>query len=164
MLTIVQPVYTFTVTADRDEDFRKYIARKVGENTPRAASDTLAAVYQAGTTPLDISMDDIEGDVVAGIAAQTQGDCLHIDMLWVHPSLRGRGIGKKLMQMAEDAAAERGCTRVRITTTTAVSYYQKLGCTVVGKLQQFPDGCTITWLAKDLASASLSEVIEKDPA
>lgn len=159
MLSIVQPAYTFTVTEEQDTFYRKYLARKLRESTHATEPP-----YHVDATPLDISMDDIEGDVVAGIAAETLGDCLNIDMLWVSQSLRGRGIGQQLVHKAEDIAFERGCTRVRVSTIGAVDFYQKLGYTIAGRLQQFPEGHTVTWLTKTLAEACLNNMAEKDLA
>jgi ribosomal protein S18 acetylase RimI-like enzyme len=140
--------YTYTVTSEPDEDFRKYLARKLRE-LPTAAS-VPAMIETREAAPLDISYDDPEGDVMAGIAAYSRDDCLHIDMLWVDPGLRGRGIGRCLVEMAEDVAMERGCRRVRVGVSAGVEFFHRLGYAVTGKLQQFPQGNTFYWLSKDL--------------
>ncbi len=145
MLSIVKTTFTYTMTHEPDEDYRKYIARKVREGAPAWTTDT-----NPGGIPLDISLDDNYGDVVAGIAAQTSHDCLYIDWLWVSADLRQRGIARELVAMAEEEALRRGCTRVRVSASGLADFYQHLGYEIAGKLQQFPQGTTRYWLNKCL--------------
>lgn len=148
MLSIVKPTFTYTMTNEPDEDYRKYIARKVREGAP-----TWTADINPEGLPLDISLDDEYGDVVAGIAAQTSHDCLYIEWLWISNGLRRHGIARQLVQMAEEEALRRGCTRVRVCTSALADFYEHLGYEVTGKLQQFPQGTTRYWLNKNLATA-----------
>ncbi len=153
MLSIGKPEYTLTITNEPDEDYRKYLARRIG-----ADRRALKNQYTAGARPLDISLDDSEGDVVAGVACMLAGESLHIEMLWVQSDLRQHGIGCKLLQVAESIAFQRGCIRVRVCATQGIAFYQKMGYHVTGKLQQFPHGDTLYWLSKDLtAEATLME-------
>lgn len=147
MLHIMKPAYSLTITGEKDEDFRKYIARRLRMD----GAGVEAMTEQPNAIPLDISLDDSEGDVVAGIAAMTCKHTLYIEMLWVHRSLRGQGIGRRLIQKAEDIAIQRGCTRARVSAVHGVSFYEYAGYTVCGKLQQFPQGFTIMSLVKELA-------------
>lgn len=154
MLTIVKRAYTFTITDEPDEDFLKYLRRKLNVkqvSQPRRAVQTVR---------LDISLDDEEGDVVAGIAAMTCTDCLNIELLWVEKSLRGDGIGTQLVGIAEQIAAERGCTRARISTINGHDYFTRLSYVVTARLQSFPDGMVITIMEKALAA----EAAQKDTA
>ena len=49
----------------------------------------------------------------------------------VAPPARGRGIGRRMMQRAENEARKRGCCRmrleVRMENTTAIRLYESLG-------------------------------------
>jgi GNAT superfamily N-acetyltransferase len=101
-------------------------------------------------TRLDISLDDDEGDVVAGLAAQTCADWLHIDLIWVERSLRGRGWGTRLIERAEEIALERGCTCAKVGTLGEVDFFRKHGYVVTGKIALFPTGQTLTWMEKCL--------------
>jgi GNAT superfamily N-acetyltransferase len=58
--------------------------------------------------PLAVFARDGES-IVAGLAGETYSGWLFIRYLWVSDSLRGRGIGRKLMADAEGRALERGC-------------------------------------------------------
>jgi len=141
--------YQFTITHELDVDFRKYLIRKLDALVPPTVNQ-----HPDDAQPLDISLDDIEGDVVAGLSAVTCGATLAVDLLWVDEALRGSGIGRRLMQMAEDFARERGCERARISVTTGVAFFVDMGYTLSGTVQQvdFQAGSThaIYWLTKDL--------------
>jgi len=125
--------YEFTITHEPDEDFRKYLARKLADVLPATTPR-----HSADAAPLDISLDDIEGDVVAGLSAVTVRNGLHIDMLWVDEPLRHNGIGHRLMQMAEEIAIRRGCTRASITVTGGVEFYVGQGYMLTGTVQPLP--------------------------
>ncbi len=158
MLRIVKPCFTFTITGEPDTNYRIYLARKVREQH----TNFVYAAHNPEAQSLDISLDDTEGDVMAGIAAVTVRNTLYIDMLWVHMTLQRRGIGKRLINMAENIALERGCVHARICIAHDVDYYLKTGYQVCGRLQQFPHGETIYWLYKDLVN--LGAINQKGPA
>ncbi|MFW5691683.1 MAG: GNAT family N-acetyltransferase [Chloroflexota bacterium] len=125
--------YSFTVTHEPDPDYRKYLARQLRDVLPQV-EDRLPA----DAIPLDISLDDLEGDVVAGLSAVTHHETLYIDMLWVGEPLRGQGIGRRLMQMAEEQAMDRGCTLARVRVTSAVAFYVGMNYAIAGTVQTVP--------------------------
>ena len=57
------------------------------------------------------------GTVVAGISGWTWGNCCELQNLWVKPSLRRRGLGTRLIALAEAKAANRGCSRPSTSPT-----------------------------------------------
>ncbi|TVY10910.1 GNAT family N-acetyltransferase [Paenibacillus cremeus] len=65
--------------------------------------------------------------------------CIH--RLAVHPALQGRGLGKRLLQFAEEHAKHTGSTSVRLDVYTgnpgAVAIYERAGYREVGTVQ-FP--------------------------
>jgi GNAT superfamily N-acetyltransferase len=148
--------YEFTITHEPDPDFRKYLARQLRDVLP-AINDP----HPVDAQSLDISLDDLEGDVVAGVSAVTARDTLVVDLLWVGEPLRGQGIGRRLMQMVEEAAYERGCTRSRVRVTSDVAFFVGLGYDITGTVQTLPFASAIPgqaapmqsiyWLAKDIS-------------
>ncbi len=147
MLTIFKPEYMFTITHEPDGDYRKYLERRL---RPYRAAPSMCA--KGNALSLDISLDDDEGDVMAGLAALTRNGQVYIDLLWVHDCLRGQGIGRRLMQMAEAEAIKRGCALAYVSVgESALNFYQKLGYTVSGKLQDFRGGQSFYYLQKPLA-------------
>ena len=95
---------------------------------------------------------DENGRVLAGMAGVTYWNWLHIKLLWVDDSLRGQGIGRRLMQMAEVEAVERGCHSAMVDTHSfqAEEFYVALGYEVFGRLQDFPMGHQRIYLQKSL--------------
>lgn len=75
----------------------------------------------------------VRGDAVAGFVLtstekKAEGLIVTIDVL---PEFRGRGLGKRLMAVAEEALAKRGAKKIVLQTAienaTAISFYEKLG-------------------------------------
>lgn len=144
--------YAFNTTTEPDADYRKYLARRLGDRLPVGTGK-----HAADAIPLDISLDDYEGDVIAGISAVTSRGVLSIDMLWVDEPMRDQGIGRRLVQMAEEDARTRFCAQARVTVTTgSVAFFTGLGYTISGVVQQLtldrsgPARQSIYWLSKDL--------------
>ena len=77
-------------------------------------------------------------------AAPQLPDCPNLEDLFVHPEYRSRGIGTRLLQVAEVLAKERGFRRVGLAGTVgnllALALYERLGYMDAG-LSQFH----ITW-------------------
>jgi ribosomal protein S18 acetylase RimI-like enzyme len=147
MLALLPRTYAFTVTDELDADYLKYLRRKLSSlRLPESATPSRDAHR------LDISYDDPDGDVVAGLAAWTEGDTLTIDMLWVDTDLRGQGIGRALLHMAEEIALARGCKVACVGFAPHEGFYQKLGYTVSARLVQYPTGQAFAQMHKPLVN------------
>ena len=110
------------------------------------------AVRKSGAQPLDIFIRDEEGRLCGGLVGATYWGWLEVEDLWLSAALRGRGIGRRLMSMAEAEARARGCARVWLRTFDfqARGFYEKLGYRVVGRLEDYPPGDALYWMRKDL--------------
>lgn len=93
-----------------------------------------------------------DGDVVGGIRAKAFWGHMCIELLWLSEAARGNGIGKRLMVSAEKFAMANGFKYARVETTSfqAKPFYEKLGYTVFGVLDDFPEGHTTFCLRKRL--------------
>jgi len=94
-----------------------------------------------------------EGDEIVGaLTGETYWGWLFIDALWVSEKLRGKNMGKSLVDKAESEARKRGVRNVYLNSFSfqAPDFYRKLGYREFGKLADFPKGHTRHWLMKAL--------------
>lgn len=90
--------------------------------------------------------------ILGGLWGSTAYGYLHIDMLVLPESLRRQGIGTRLMRKAEEEAIRRGCHGSYLETFDfqARGFYEKLGYTVFGQLDNTPPGHTRYFLSRAL--------------
>ena len=105
-----------------------------------------------GHIPVLLHVVDPEGNPTGGLFGQIFYDWLHIEYLVVPESLRSTGVGTQLMLQAEQIAAEAKCIGVYVDTLgfQARPFYEKLGYTVYGQLEDHPRGHTHYFLQKRL--------------
>ena len=94
----------------------------------------------AENEPLNIYVEDEHGEIMAGLVAETFGNWLEIEYLFVKEDLRGQGIGSQLLQQAESEAKKRNCRYVFVNTYQfqAPAFYQKHGYKEVFTLKDYP--------------------------
>jgi GNAT superfamily N-acetyltransferase len=106
--------------------------------------------------PLAILLSPPESDeIVGGLYGVTAFSYLHVDLLFVPESMRGTGIGRKLMMQAEAEAVRRGCHAVSLDTFSfqARGFYERLGYSVFGTLDDCPLGHRRFYLTKRLGGS-----------
>ena len=96
----------------------------------------------AESEPLNLYVEDKHGEIMAGLVAETFGNWLEIEYLFVKDDLRGQGIGSQLLQRAESEAKNRNCRYVFVNTYQfqAPAFYQKHDYQEVFTLKDYP--CT----------------------
>jgi GNAT superfamily N-acetyltransferase len=106
--------------------------------------------------PLVILLSDPESDeIVGGLHGSTLFSYLHVDLLFVPESMRGIGMGRKLMMQAEAEAVRRGCHGASLDTFSfqARGFYERLGYSVFGILDDCPPGHSRFYLTKRLGGS-----------
>ena len=93
----------------------------------------------AESKPLNIYIEDDNGQLLAGLVAETFGNWLEIEYLFVKEDLRGKGIGSQLLQRAESEAKKRNCHFAFVNTYQfqAPAFYQKQGYKEVITLKDY---------------------------
>jgi len=86
---------------------------------------------------------EANNQLLGSVYLQKKGSLLYLGMLSVDPATQGMGIGKKLLQAAEEYAVKSGCTAIEMTVISArselINWYGKWGYRDTGKREPFPD-------------------------
>ncbi len=91
--------------------------------------------------PLAVLLKD--GDrTIGGLTGWTMWSWLFVALFFIPGTERGRGLGTRILRMAEDEARRRGCVGVWLDTHSwqARPFYEKLGYTQFGELPDYPPG------------------------
>jgi GNAT superfamily N-acetyltransferase len=129
---------------------------------PEASPADLAKVrrglegFNAGQTGLDAPIPvnlfarDAAGKIQAGLVGEVWGGWLRVKILWVAAAFRGRGLGQRLLETAEQEASDLGAQGCFLHTFDfqAPGFYQRLGYEVYGELPGYPPGHTTFHLRK----------------
>lgn len=82
------------------------------------------------------------GKIIGSVYLEKQVDKLYLGMLTVSPELQGGGIGKKLMQAAENLAKENNLPKISMTVISVrkelIEYYERRGFKNTGETKPFP--------------------------
>ena len=101
-----------------------------------------AAIGEVIARPGTVILKYVEGDRILGcVELAIEDNYLYLGMLTVEPNLQGKGIGKILLQAAEEFAAQQGCPKIYMTVITVrselIQWYQRHGYVDSGKRKPF---------------------------
>ena len=105
---------------------------------------------------LSIIAREPDDQLVGGLYGWTWGRCCEVKTLWVSESVRGRGLGTRLMQSAKEEARAPGATQIVLSTHSfqAPGFYRRLGFIVVGEVKDYPEGDSSIYLRKPLSGTN----------
>ena len=100
------------------------------------------ASVELQSAPLAVLVRDAGGVMRGGLLGHTSGGWFQIDVLWLPEELRGDGLGSRLVAQGEAEARQRGCVGAHLNTGSfqAPGFYEKLGYTVCGVIDDYPLG------------------------
>jgi GNAT superfamily N-acetyltransferase len=100
--------------------------------------------------PLALLLTSVDGTIVGGMWARTGFQWLFVELLFVPEMLRGRGLGRELLDRAEQEAKRRGCIGAWLETLSpqARTLYERCGYTVFGEIPDYPPGNMRTFFSK----------------
>ena len=121
----------------RLENTESQKAQKIGE---LIRSYNRSKREAAECEPLNLYVEDEHGQLLAGLVAETFGNWLEIEYLFVKEELRGQGIGSQLLQQAESEAKKRNCRFAFVNTYQfqAPAFYQKYSYQEVFTMKDYP--------------------------
>lgn len=105
----------------------------------------------ADRRPLNVIVKDREtGAVLGGLRGRTSLGLFFVELVFLPANLRGRNVGTRMMQMAEDEARRRGCKSGVLFTISfqAPEFYQRLGWRVFGEIACDPPGTSRVFMTK----------------
>jgi GNAT superfamily N-acetyltransferase len=137
--------YTLSLTDVADEEIRKAIVGPLVEYNSSQAGPSQ-------NRPMVVLVRDVEHTVVGGLWGHTGYEWLFTQLLVVPASLRGRGVGTEIMQLAEREAIGRGCHGAWLDTFEfqARGFYERMGYECFGELPNYPRGFSRFFMKKRL--------------
>lgn len=92
------------------------------------------------TKPFGIFVKDANETIVGGLMGETTFTSIFVKFLWLSESLRGQGLGERLLQQLEIEAVKLGVHNLCLDTYTfqAPKFYAKNGYVEVGRFTDFP--------------------------
>lgn len=116
----------------------------------RAYNESQAGAAKA--RPVAILLKDDRGDTAGGLWGRTGYEWMFVEYLAVPEGARHQGRGSALMREAERIARERGCRGIWLDTFSfqARGFYERLGYSLFGTLDDYPAGEQRFFLAKRL--------------
>lgn len=116
-------------------------------------ANEMASGRDGGYQPYAVLLrDEPDGPVTGGLYGYQLFDWLFIQYVAVPPSQKGKGLGSELLARAEAWARSRGLAGLWLDTFAfqAKDFYEKLGFSVFGEIDDHPRGSSRYFLFKRL--------------
>jgi GNAT superfamily N-acetyltransferase len=93
--------------------------------------------------------------VLGGVIGRTSLGLMFIELFFLSPQLRNRGIGTRMLHMAEQEGVRRGCQAAVLYTISfqAPAFYERHGWREFGRVACHPTGTSRVFMTKDLSRA-----------
>jgi GNAT superfamily N-acetyltransferase len=90
--------------------------------------------------------------ILGGLMGRTSLALLFIDLFFLPDGMRGSGLGRRILQLAEDEARRRGCRAAVLYTMNfqAPGFYERHGYRVFGTIDCDPPGSSRVFMTKAL--------------
>ncbi|XLZ73124.1 GNAT family N-acetyltransferase [Massilia sp. SR12] len=96
--------------------------------------------------------DPDSGEAVGGIVGRTSLGLAFLDLFHLPASVRGAGVGTRVLQAFEDEARKRGCRNAVLYTISfqAPGFYEKNGWVMFGEVESDMEGVSRVFMKKRL--------------
>lgn len=137
--------HEFVIAETVDDDLLQTILNGLNEHS-------LQFTTTKGFLPLSVHVKNASGEIVAGAIGKRNWNWLYVELLWVDKSLRGTGLGRKLLTTLEEEGRRRGCERAHLDTFSfqARGFYERCGYETFAILDDYPPGHQRIYLKKVL--------------
>lgn len=140
------------------------ISDKIDKADDIAVREGLNGYYEAQGVPLNwiplgVMLRNAENNLLGGLTGGTYWGWLYVARLWIAEPDRRRGLGRQIMQAAEVEAVRRGCHHAFLETHDALAFYQKMGYSIYGQLENMPLGRTRYSMHKPLPQKDITSDI-----
>lgn len=109
------------------------------EGDMRIDADTLVRMIGEKNSAILVAKQD--GMIVGCVHVKQQGGRQYLGLLSVHPEVQGRGMGKRLLQAAEDHARQHGAATIYMTVISVrqplIEWYERHGYKANGRSVPF---------------------------
>jgi len=101
---------------------------------------------------VNLCIKNAEEEIIAGLNSAVCWNWMEIDILWVHDKYRKQGLGKRLLEEAEEIARKMKCSFIKLNTFSfqAPELYQKYGYEINAIIENAPYGNKHYYLIKNL--------------
>lgn len=95
---------------------------------------------------------DTNGEVLGGMQGRSSLGLLFIDLFYLPPELRRKGVGTEILFRFEEEGRKRGCTAAFLYTISfqAPDFYKKHGWEEFGRIDCKPQGTSRIFMKKSL--------------
>ncbi len=137
--------YTITLTDVVTSDMEQAIVAPLIEYNASQAGTS-------GARALAILIKDCDDKIIGGLWGKTSHGWLFTQLFVIPESLRGQGLGTKLLLQAEQEAIDRGCHGAWLDTFEfqARAFYERLGYACFGQIEDYPIGFSRFFMKKSL--------------
>jgi GNAT superfamily N-acetyltransferase len=91
--------------------------------------------------------------IIAGCNGSVVYGTIYTDQLWVHPKLRGQGLGRKIMEKVHEYGRSQNCKMATVATMSfqnALKFYQNLGYIIDHERDGYTNNAKCLFLRKVL--------------
>ncbi|HZS81281.1 MAG TPA: GNAT family N-acetyltransferase [Stellaceae bacterium] len=99
-----------------------------------------------------LACDPASGRVLGGMSGRTSLGLMFIDLVYLPEELRGRDLGSRMLRMAEEEGARRGCRAAVLYTISfqAPGFYERHGWREFGRIPCDPPGTSRVFMTKKI--------------
>lgn len=100
--------------------------------------------------PLTLTVRNSEGVLLGGCLGGVGMSWLNVDILWIREDMRGKGLGREVLQEMENEGRKLGATAAVLDTFEfqAKGFYEKEGYVEYGRISEFAPGYDRYYLIK----------------